>query len=107
MTFTQTQEALNDIDEDLQEKFNQVTTYFTFDIDGLIIGKTDNPYKMVLTNERYSMTVNDEEVMYIDAITKMAYFPKLTITDAFVLLGYEWKHGEVDGLVVVDWIGGA
>jgi phage minor structural protein len=107
MTFTQTQEALNDIDKDLQEKFNQVTTYFTFDIDGLIIGKTDNPYKMVLTNERYSMTVNDEEVMYIDAITKMAYFPKLTITDAFVLLGYEWKHVEVDGLVIVDWIGGA
>lgn len=106
MSFTQTQEALNDIDKDLQEKFNQLTTYFTFDIDGLIIGKTDNPYKMVLTNERYSMTVNDEEVMYIDAITKMAYFPKLTITDAFVLLGYEWKRGEVDGLVVVDWIGG-
>ena len=106
MTFTQTQEALNAVNEDLQEKFNQVTTYFTFDIDGLIIGKTDNPYKMVLSNERYSMTVNDEEVMYIDAVTKMAYFPKLTITDAFVLLGYEWKHGEVDGLVIVDWIGG-
>lgn len=106
MTFTQTQEALNAVNEDLQNKFNQVTTYFTFDIDGLIIGKTDNPYKMVLTNERYSMTVNDEEVMYIDAVTKMAYFPKLTITETFVLLGYEWKHGEVDGLVNVDWIGG-
>ena len=107
MTFTQTQEALNTVNKDLQEKFNQVTTYFTFAINGLIIGKTENPYKMVLSNERYSMTVNDEEVMYIDAITKMAYFPKLTITDAFVLLGYEWKHGEVDGLVIVDWIGGA
>lgn len=106
LSFSTAQAATNAVNEDLQAKFNEITTYFTFDINGLIIGKVDNPYKMVLSNERYSMTVNGEEVMYIDAVTKMAYFPKLTITDAFVMLGYKFEHGGVEGLVNVDWIGG-
>lgn len=107
LSFSQAQEATDAVNADLQSKFNEITTFFTFDINGLIIGKTDNPYKMVLSNERYSMMVDDEEVMYIDAVTKMAYFPKLTITDAFVVLGYQCEHGEVEGLVNIDWIGGA
>ena len=106
LSFSTAQAATNAVNEDLQAKFNEITTYFTFDINGLLIGKVDNPYKMVLSNERYSMTVNGEEVMYIDAVTKMAYFPKLTITDAFVMLGYKFEHGGVEGLVNVDWIGG-
>ncbi len=105
MTFTQTQEAISNVDADLQDKFNTITTYFTFDIDGLIIGKVDNPYRMVLSNERYSMTVNGEEVMYIDAVTKAAFFPKLTVTDVFNLLGYQIEK-DADGLVNWDWIGG-
>ena len=107
LSFTQAQSATDAVDADLQAKYNEITTFFTFDINGLIIGKTDNPYKMVLSNERYSMKVNNEEVMYIDAVTKMAYFPKLTITEAFVLLGYQWEHDAEEGIVTIDWIGGA
>ena len=104
LSFTQAQEATDAVNADLQSKFNEITTYFTFDINGLIIGKTDNPYKMVLTNERYSMTVNDAEVMYIDAKTKMAYFPQLTVKDTFVLCGYKFEIK--DGVMDIDWIGG-
>lgn len=107
LSFTQAQKATSAVNDDLQKKFNEITTYFTFDINGLIIGKTDNPYKMVLSNERYSMTVDGKEVMYIDSVTKMAYFPQLTITDSFNMLGYMCEHGEVEGLVNIDWIGGA
>ena len=107
LTFTQAQEATDAVNADLQNKYNEITTYFTFDIDGLIIGKTENPYKMVLSNERYSMQVDEKEVMYIDAVTKMAYFPQLTITESFEVIGYKWEKGDVDGIVDIDWIGGA
>ena len=106
LSFEKSKQAVDAVDADLQEKFNTITTYFTFEFDGLTIGKTDNPYKMVLSNERYSMTVNGEEVMYIDAVTKAAYFPKLTVTESFVVLDYQWKKSDVEGLIDIDWIGG-
>ena len=86
LKFTETQTQINNIDGDLQSKFNTITKYFTFDIDGLIIGQINNPYKMILDNDRFSMTVNDIEVMYI--ANGEVYTPQLTIAERLNLMGY-------------------
>lgn len=105
MTFTTTTESIDRVNGDLQSKYNEITTYFTFEADGLIIGKVDNPYKIVQTNDRYSMRVNDVEVLWIDATTKSAHIPVLTVTEKFMLFGYLIDM-DAEGNVNCGYVGG-
>lgn len=98
-------QRITEVNGDLQTKFEQVTTYFTFDVDGLTIGKVDNPYKVIIDNERYSMTVNGVEVLWMDATTGEVHTPKLTITERFTLLGYVIDMDD-DGNVNCEYAGG-
>ena len=102
--FTTLTDRIENVDGDLQEKFNTVTKYFTFDIDGLIIGQTDNPYKVVIDNDRYSMTVNDVEVLWLDAEGK-AHIPELAVTRKMNMFGYLMNQDE-QGNVNCEYIGG-
>lgn len=86
MKFTQTTEKLDKVNGELQEKFNNITKYFTFDIDGLTIGQVDNPYKMILNNNRLSMTVGDTEVMWVE--DGKAYTQEIQVTKEFRLFDY-------------------
>lgn len=90
---SQTTSDIKKVDNDLQEKFNTITKYFTFDINGLVIGQVDNPYKVIIDNDRYSMTVNNVEVLWFDGDGK-GYIPELTITRLFNLFGYTTEQDE-------------
>lgn len=105
LKFTETIRQIENVDGDLQSKYNTITTYFTFEIDGLTIGQTNNPYKMVLNNDRFSMRVNGVEVLWIDALTKEVHTPVLTVTERFRLLGYLIEK-DGDGNVNCEYIGG-
>jgi len=94
LKFSETNGRIADVDGDLQAKYNTITTYFTFEIDGLTIGKIDNPYKVVLDNDRYSMFANNVEVLWLDATTQEVHTPRLTITELFNLLGYVEEKDE-------------
>ena len=85
-TFSKLITEINNVDGDLQEKFNQITKYFTFDINGLTIGQVDNPYKIVLDNDRYSMLVNNIEVLWI--ANGQVYTPELTVHTKANFFGY-------------------
>lgn len=86
LQFTQTTNRLTEINNSLQEQINTITKYFTFDINGLTIGQVDNPYKVTIDNDRYSMTVNDVEVMWI--ADGKVYTPEIEVTRSFKLFGY-------------------
>ncbi len=86
LKFTQTSEQIKNVDGDLQAKFNTITKYFTFEIDGLTIGQIDNPFKVVIDNDRYSMLVNNVEVLWLDPDGKST-IPELNVTKEFNLLG--------------------
>ena len=105
MKFTEATTAINNVDGDLQTKYNEITTYFNFGSDGLTIGKSDSPYKTVQTNDRYSMQVNGVEVLWIDLATKSAHIPVLTVTEKFTLLGYLIDM-DGSGNVNCEYIGG-
>lgn len=84
--FTQATSEITSVNNDLQEKFNTITKYFTFDVNGLTIGQTDSPYKVIIDNDRYSMTVDGTEVMWIS--DGKVYTPEIEITKGFKLFGY-------------------
>lgn len=86
LNFTTTTDQINNVNGDLQEKFNTITKYFTFDIDGMTIGQSDSPYKVVIDNDRYSMQVDGYEVLWLDAEGK-AHIPELDVTTKFDLFG--------------------
>lgn len=104
LNFTSLTDEIKNIDGDLQEKFNTITKYFTFDIDGLTIGQSDNPYKIVIDNDRYSMQVNDVEVLWLDGEGK-AHIPELEVTKKFNLFGYVIDQDE-KGNVNCEYVGG-
>lgn len=104
LTFSKVTDQIEDVNGDLQEKFNTITKYFTFDIDGLTIGQTDNPYRVVIDNNRYSMQVNGVEVLWLDGEGK-AHIPELDVTKKFNLLGYLIEEDE-KGNVNCEYIGG-
>lgn len=87
LKFTETNSRIAEVDGDLQEKFNLITKYFSFDINGLTIGQVDNPNKVVVDNDRISLLVNNIEVLWLDANGK-AHVPELIVTRAFNLFGY-------------------
>lgn len=104
LNFTSLTDEIKNVDGDLQEKFNTITKYFTFNIDGLTIGQVDNPYKVVIDNDRFSMIVNDVEVLWLDAEGK-AHIPELDISKKFNLLGYLIEQDE-SGNLNCEYIGG-
>ena len=104
LNFTQLTDRVDNVDGDLQEKFNKITKYFSFDIDGLTIGQTDSPYKVVIDNDRYSMMVNGVEVLWLDAEGK-AHIPEMQITRKMNLFGFLIEQDE-KGNVNCEFVGG-
>lgn len=88
LRFTETIQQIEDVNGDLQSKFNTITKYFTFDINGLTIGAVDNPNKVVIDNDEISILVNGIVVQRFDSDGK-ALIPELTITRIMNLLGLQ------------------
>lgn len=87
LKFTETTAQLESVNDDLQEKYNTITKYFAFDINGLTIGQEDNPNKVVIDNDEISILVNDAVVQKFDADGN-ALTPSLKVTESFDLFGY-------------------
>lgn len=83
-----TEESIKNVDGDLQAKFNMITKYFTFDINGLTIGQVDNPNKVVIDNDDISILVNNVPVQEFKA-DGTALIPILKITQILNLLGLQ------------------
>lgn len=102
LNLTALESRVENVDGDLQEKFNTITKYFAFDINGLTIGQTDSPYKVVIDNDRYSMKVNNVEVLWLDAEGK-AHIPEVEVTKKFKLFGYMFEQDD-KGNVNCDFV---
>lgn len=103
LQFNQKTEEINKLNDDLSSKFNTITKYFTFDVNGLTIGQSDSPYKVIIDNDRYSMTVDGVEVMWI--ANGKVYTPEIDVTKAFRLFGYLIDQ-DTNGNVNCGYIGG-
>ena len=104
LNFSTITDQIEVVNGELQEKFNTITKYFTFDVDGLTIGQADNPYKVVIDNDRYSMYVNGMEVLWLDAEGR-AHIPEVEVTRKMNLFGYLIDQDE-NGNVNCEYVGG-
>ena len=103
LNFTEMTSQIEEVNGDLQEKFNIITKYFTFDVDGLTIGQTDSAYKVVIDNDRYSMLVNDVEVLWI--ANGKVHTPEIAVTKKMNIFGYLLKQDD-QGNVNCEYVGG-
>ncbi|MBO5918661.1 MAG: hypothetical protein J6Q14_07840, partial [Oscillospiraceae bacterium] len=104
MQVTAATERIEEVDGDLQTKFNTITKYFTFDINGMTIGAVDNPNKVVIDNDEICIMVNGVAVQKFDA-TGRAKIPELDITKALNLFGYLIEQ-DTSGNVNCEYMGG-
>ena len=100
---TSTEESIKNVDGDLQAKFNTITKYFTFDINGLTIGQMDNPNKVVIDNDQISILVNNMPVQEFKA-DGTALIPSLNITQLLNLLGLQITEDETH--ISCEYVGG-
>ena len=98
------QSDIDNVNGELQEKFNKIVKYFTFDIDGLTIGRVDNPKKIVIDHDDISIMVNNTVVQQFDAEGN-ALIPSLRVTQLLDLLGYTIDQDE-EGNVNCEYTGG-
>jgi hypothetical protein len=101
---SETIQQIENINGDLQEKYNTITKYFTFDIDGLTIGQVDNPKKIVIDNDDISIMVNNTVVQQFDAEGN-ALIPSLKVTTLLDMFGYTIDQDE-EGNVNCEYTGG-
>ena len=74
----QLEEDLQDAHEATEEELAIIRTYMSFDQNGLIIGKTGNPFTFRVVNDRLAFYMNDTEVAYLSN-------NKLYVTQAEIL----------------------
>lgn len=86
LRFTETMETIENVNGELSTRLNTITTYFTFDINGLTIGKVDNPNKVKISNEKIIIEVSGVAVQEFDA-NGNAFIPKLNVEQSLNLLG--------------------
>lgn len=97
LKFTQTTQEIQNVNTDLQEKFNTITKYFTFDINGLTIGAVDNPNKVIIDNDEVVIEVNGVPVQRFDS-TGQGLIPRLNVTTSFDLLGLVFTKDETGNI---------
>lgn len=103
-TNTAIMRQINESTNDLYEKYNAITKYFTFDIDGLTIGQIDNPNKIVIDNDEISILVNGNVIQKFDSFGR-ALIPELNITRSLNLFGYAIEQSQ-NGNVNCVYVGG-
>ena len=61
----QLQQDLTDAHEATEDELAIFRTYMSFDEQGLVIGKTGNPFTFRVVNDRLAFYMNDSEVAYL------------------------------------------
>ena len=85
------EDSVKKVDDDLQSKYNLITKYFTFDINGLLIGAVDEnnnplPHKVVIDNDDITLKVNNTPIITLKADGTSA-IPHLSIAEMLNVCG--------------------
>ena len=83
-----TQTDYDGLDKTVSDIKSKQDNYFQFDANGLTIGKKNNPYQVVISNEKYQMLSGGKPLMSIEygELT----IPNVIIKDQLRLLGYSF-----------------
>lgn len=98
------EDKISEVDSVLQKKILELDTYFTFNINGLTIGKKSNPYQVVVDNESFTIFCGKDAVLYLNAKTREVYTPSITVKDKCAKMGYEEKEDNKQR-INTRWVG--
>lgn len=101
------EESVKKVDGDLQKKYNLITKYFTFDINGLLIGALDedgnpSPNKVVIDNDDITIMVNNTPILELKA-DGTGVIPTLTVSKQLKVCGLNIT--EDDTHINCDYVG--
>ena len=99
---SQTESDIKDVDSDLQEKFNTITKYFTFDVNGMTIGQVDNPNRVIIDNDDITIMVHDKVVTTFKA-DGSGLIPILNVTKMANILGLQITQDSTH--INIDYVG--
>ncbi len=102
MDISKTQTDLSTSTNELQNQLNTINKYFTFDINGMTIGQSDSPYKVVIDNDEMVFSVNGVDSLFVtpDGV----YAPDIGVSKRLNILGYTIEEA-ADGKVNCDYTG--
>lgn len=85
------EKSIAEVNKDLQNKYNEITKFFTFDINGLLIGAIDedgnpSPNKVVIDNDDITILVNNVPVQQFKA-DGTSLIPVLNVTSELKMCG--------------------
>lgn len=86
--FTETNEGIEAVNSDLQEKFNTITTYFTFEVDGFTVGRVGNPNKIVIEHDDITIYASGRPVQEFKA-DGSSLIPILNVTKMLNVVGLQ------------------
>ena len=101
------EDSVKKVDGDLQAKYNLITKYFTFDINGLLIGAVDadgnpSPNKVVIDNDDITIMVNNTPILELKA-DGTGVIPTLTVSKQLKVCGLNTT--EDDTHINCDYVG--
>ena len=103
LKFEETTKEITNINGELQSQINTITKHFNFTIDGMTIGQSDSPFKVLIDNDEYNMTYRDNEIFYVK--NGEVYTPEIIIDKKMTLLGYQISD-DGTGIVNCEYVGG-
>ena len=90
ITFTQVNERIDGVGNDLADAVDEISTYIRASSDGVEIGKSDSPYAARLTNDRLEFTENGTVVAYIS--NNKMYITSVEATESAILCCFEFRQ---------------
>ena len=95
---------VGEMNGDLNSKLNEIKQYFTFDINGMTIGQTDSPCKVIIDEDSIELKLNDVPLLWMDVTTGETHTQKLTVTEELNLFGYKISEDD-SGNVNLEYVG--
>lgn len=102
LKFTESQEQLDSTNSNLQNQINDITKYFRFSAEGFEIGQTDGKYKTSIDDDKYSMSEDGVDVMWIEG--GKLNIPEVKVTTGLDLLGFRFSKDSA-GNVNLEYVG--
>ena len=102
MQFTNAVTASDTVNGKLEEYKAKVDSYIRFDTNGMEMGKSDSPFKSILTNQKLAFTENGHEIAYIS--DNKLFITNGEILDTFTMGPWVWDVG-TNGNLSLNWRG--
>ena len=88
--FTNIYESIKESDVSKTDFYQNLTTFFDFDLSGLTIGKSNNNMTMHLSNEKLSFLTNNKEVAYFNGLDNKLYIADGSFINSINIGNYTW-----------------